>query len=143
MTTEEKKQFLRAYRTHERNIKRIQDEIDEVRELQQSVSAMQSDGMPHAHNVSDLSDYMVKLEKHITFLNREKKAKVEAYKRIVPCIEAMEDETEKDVLFFRYIKGYRWEKIADVMMYSMRQVHNIHGRALNNFEVKDCTNCTL
>lgn len=45
-------------------------------------------------------------------------------------IEAMEDEQEKRLLKYRYIRGCRWEDIADKMGYSVRQVFNIHSKAI-------------
>lgn len=62
------------------------------------------------------------------------------YQKIKNCvnlydkIEALEDEQEKRLLKYRYIRGYRWEAIADKMGYSLRQTFNIHSKALQNIE---------
>lgn len=135
VTIEEKQNFLQEYRNHVRNIARIQSEIDEIRDMEMSVSVQQSDGMPHAHNITDLSSYIIRLEKHIEFLKREKKCRIEAFERIMPCIDAVEDKSERDVLFYLYIKDMNWYDIGEKVGYSPRHCQRIHGLALEHFEV--------
>ena len=48
-------------------------------------------------------------------------------------IEAMEDEREKDLLTYRYIRGMKWEKICTEMKHSWQHIHRIHAKALKNF----------
>lgn len=50
-------------------------------------------------------------------------------------IETLEDEQEKRILKYRYIKGYQWDVIADKVGYSERQVYNIHKKALIKINV--------
>lgn len=63
------------------------------------------------------------------------------YKKVKICselydkIEAMEDEQEKRLMKYRYLRGYRWEYIADKMGYSVRQIFNIHKRAFMNLHL--------
>lgn len=58
------------------------------------------------------------------------------YKKVKICselydkIETLEDEQEKRLIKYRYIRGFRWEDIADKMGYSIRQVFNINNKAL-------------
>lgn len=54
------------------------------------------------------------------------------YLDIYNKIEKMEDETEKRVLRLKYLEGYSWEQVAEEIGYSIRQIHNIHKRALEN-----------
>lgn len=76
-------------------------------------------------------------EKYMAALN-ELKQKVICYryKKVKIClelydkIETLEDEQEKRLLKYRYIRGYTWDVIADKMGYSVRQVFNIHSKAL-------------
>ena len=76
-------------------------------------------------------------KKYITALNDLKQKVIHyRYQKVKICvilydkIEALEDEQEKRLLKYRYIRGYRWEDIADKMGYSVRQVFNIHNSAL-------------
>ncbi|PPK77537.1 hypothetical protein BXY41_11676 [Lacrimispora xylanisolvens] len=53
-------------------------------------------------------------------------------------IENMEDEQEKRLMKYRYIRGYTWDVIADKMGYSVRQIFNIHNKSLssvNHFKI--------
>ena len=48
-------------------------------------------------------------------------------------IDKIEDVVERALLRYRYFLGLTWEEIADKMGYSLRQVHRIHKRAIENF----------
>ena len=41
------------------------------------------------------------------------------------------EPTERKLARFRYIDGLTWEEVCDVMAYSWRQTHRIHGRMLD------------
>jgi DNA-directed RNA polymerase specialized sigma subunit len=64
------------------------------------------------------------------------------YQKIKSCvnlydkIEALDDEQEKRLIKYRYIRGYRWDDIAEKMGYSVRQVFNIHKRGLRSLGFK-------
>lgn len=53
---------------------------------------------------------------------------------IVSQIDSMDNETYYQILFSRYIEKKTFEKIADEMSYSWRQIIRLHGRALQEFE---------
>lgn len=56
-----KKTYLRAYRKHGKRIKRIESEIEEIRNMKMYPSSI-NNGMPHGSNQSDLSSYAVALQ---------------------------------------------------------------------------------
>lgn len=131
---EKKKEYLRVYAKIVRRMKRSEERMQELR-LKEMFPSVNMDGLPHAHKKRDLSDYSVMLER------AEEQYILERYKRIQKCmeitkqIELLQDEDEKDVLFYRYIKCLKWEIVAEKMGYSVMQIHRIHGRALNHFKV--------
>ena len=45
-------------------------------------------------------------------------------------IEGLEP-TERKLARFRYIDGLAWEAVCEMMTYSWRQTHRIHGRMLD------------
>lgn len=51
-------------------------------------------------------------------------------------IDQMEDETEKNILILKYIQNHTWEEICEIMNYSLRQIYNLHNRALEHFNLK-------
>ena len=131
---DKKKKYLRGYRKHGKRIKRIEAEIEEIRIMKQNPS-MNNDGMPKGTNISDLSDYAVELDELEQQLYQEGVEQVKLYKDISWKIQSLKNEEERDVLFYRYIKGMEFWEIAKEMEYSERQVHRIHGRALKNIEL--------
>ena len=136
-----KKEYLRKYRTHVRRIHRINAEIAELRSMKLSPS-LNNDGMPHGSSKSDLSGYAAELDSMVQELIDERYCRIKDYQEIVGRIKKLKSENEKDVLFYRYIRGMDWWEIAEKMKFSERQIFRIHGKALANFQIpKDVSEC--
>ena len=133
---EEKKAFLRQYQQCVKAEKSIEDEIEKLRSSV-ILPANVMDGMPHGTNKSDLSAYAAKLDTLFRKLQAELDRKWETRKAIINAIEEMEDETEKLVLKFRYINGWKWERIANMEFYSYQHVHKIHKKALEHLKIPE------
>ena len=131
---EKKKEYLRGYRNHVRRIRRIDSELQELREMRTSISVV-NDGMPHGSGQCDMSGYAAELDRLERALLSERHERVQAYKEIVKRINMLRSENEKDVLFYRYIKGLEWYEIGDNMGYSDRHIHRFHGKALAHFQM--------
>jgi len=139
---EQKKEYLREYRVHVRRVRRIEAEIMELQSMQASMS-VNNDGMPHGSGQADLSGYAAKLDKLERDLIEERYKRIMTYQDIVDQIKKLKSENEKDVLFYRYIKGLSWWEIAEKMTFSERQIYRIHGKALAHFLLpkKDVSEC--
>lgn len=136
-----KKKYLRGYRRHGSKIKRIEAELDEIRSMKTSVS-VNNDGMPRGSGQSDLSGYVAQLDELEEDLYQEGVKQVKTYKDISWRINQLSDENERDVLFYRYIKGLEFWEIASMMGYSERQAHRYHGKALAHIDLlKDGSPC--
>lgn len=131
---EKKKEYLRGYRVHVRRISRIESELAELRAMRGSMS-VNNDGMPHGSNQGDLSDYAAEVDDLERKLLEERYNRIVEYKDVARRIKKLNSENEKDVLFYRYIKGMDWWEIAEKMSYSERWIHKIHGKALAHFEL--------
>lgn len=131
---EQKKNYLRGYRKHIRRINRIESDLEEIRSMK-CYPSVNSDGMPHASNNIDLSDYAATVDSKERALIEEKRLRVKAYEAISNQIELLQSDKEKDVLHYRYIKGLDWWEIAEKMKYTERHVTRIHGEALSHFEI--------
>lgn len=129
-----KKSYLRGYRMHGRRIKRIELEIDEIRNLKMYPS-VNNDGMPHGSGQGDLSSYAAELHEKEEMLYQEGVEQVKAYKDISWRIQQLENEDERDVLFYRYIKGMRFWEIAQLMDYSEDWIYKLHGHALGHLKI--------
>lgn len=138
-----KKEYLRSYRRHVRRIHRINEEIAELREMKMQPSMKPNDGMPHGSGgQGDLSGYAGDLDGMIRDLQHERYLRIKTYQQIAQQIKRLRSENEKDVLFYRYIKGLEWYEIAEMMRFSERQIFRIHGKALAHFEIpKDVSEC--
>lgn len=131
---EKKKEYLKSYLKHVRRVHRINEEIREICEIKVG-SATNYDGMPHGSGPDDLSRYAADLDSLERELISERYERIKLYQDISYRIKSLRNENEKDVLFYRYIKGLGWWEIAEKMLYSERWVYKIHGKALAHFQL--------
>lgn len=136
-----KKEYLWRYQECVRRIRRINAEIPEIRSMKMGI-AINNDGMPHGSGQNDLSGYAAELDKLERELTDERYTRIIIYKDIKERIDELKSTNEKDVLFYRYIKGMGWWEIAEKMKFSERQIYRFHGKALKNLEIpKDVSEC--
>ena len=131
---EMKKEYLRGYRRHVRKLSRIEAELEELRTMKMAIS-VNNDGMPHGSGQSDMSGYAAELDQLERNLIRERNQRFKGYREISERIAKMKSENERDVLFYRYIKGLAWWEIAEKMGCSERWVYKLHGKALAHLEL--------
>lgn len=129
---ERKKEYLRSYRKCVFRERDILDEIQRLRSDKMFPSVI-NDGMPRSNECSDLSDYIVLMDRQIEALKRERLDKMRIYTDIENRIKTMDDETEKEILRLKYLVGKSFDQIAVYLGYSYRHVTRIHGNALRNF----------
>ena len=109
-------------------------EIEEIRSMKMYPS-MSNDGMPHGSNQSDLSSYAAELQEKEDELYLEGIRQVQTYNDIEHRINKLENQDERDVMFYKYIKGFEWWKIAQLMEYSESWIYELHGRALKKIQI--------
>lgn len=131
---EEKKDYLRGYERAVRQLERINERIDEIRSNRIG-TGINYDGLPHAHNNSDLSEYAAKMDREIRRYMKARYHRTMICREISDKVERMDNEDEKDVLTYRYIRLMKWEDICVKMNLSWRRVHYIHNDALKNFKM--------
>ena len=131
---EAKKEYLKRKKKYKQKAKRLEEQLEELRLGKMFPSVGMSD-MPGAHNQKDLSDYMVQYDRIETNIIKARKDAIIRYEEVRQQIEQLEDENEKRVLTLRYLKSYGWERICVEMEYSWRQIHYIHSRALEHFNM--------
>lgn len=128
-----KKEYLRSYSPAVSAAQRLEEEIEQLRTDKMS-PALVMDDMPHSHDQKDLSDYAAKLDELEQKLIKARYERIDLYAEIFSNVEKLENESEKTVLTYRYLRRYSWEKICVEMGYQWAQVHRIHARALKNFK---------
>lgn len=131
----ETKQYLGQISRLDRMIKNKMTELSQYRDLIYGLSAVVNEERvqtsPDFDKMSGKVDKILKMESKIDNLIDEY---VDKKNLIISQIDSMENETYYEILFARYIEKKTFEKIADEMMYSWRQIIRLHGLALKEFE---------
>jgi hypothetical protein len=129
-----KKEYLLGFQKISRQLARMENELAEIR-LNKYCPSCISDGMPRASGCSDLSSYMAKVDELEKKILKKRYNRLQKQQEIRNRIERIEDENEKDVLTYRYLRGMKWEDIAVKMNIGYRHILRIHGKALEDFKM--------
>ena len=131
------KQYLQQISRLDRMINNKLAEISQLRELAMSVSAVKNEERVQTKPKFDkIGTAYCKIEEMEEKLDKLIDEFVDKKNLIISQIDKIENETYYEILFARYIEKKTFEKIADELTYSWRQVIRIHGRALQEFEKK-------
>lgn len=124
------KEYLREYRRVTRRVNQIDEEIQRLRAERDSIT-VKADGMPSGSGISDrVARLAVKIaDKETEYIARREEL-LQMRTEVVETILAVADDKQSQLLYLRYIKGMKWEEIADEMGYYLRHIHRIHGHAL-------------
>lgn len=121
---------LKLIKYIEKDIKRIDRDIARLYNVQ---ALIYSDKVKSA-SVSDTSDIIVKLEE----LQEERKKAIKRYVdlrlKTYKTIQSINDKTQQELLKLRYYDYKNWDEIASNLGYSLRYVHKLHNRALQEYE---------
>lgn len=132
--------YLKKYKYAILDEKMILEEIRKLR-ADKMFPSLAMDGMPHGNGTSDLSEYAARLDEEINKLKVQRLEKVKIYSDISSRIRRVEDDNQRELLMYRYIKGMSWEDIAVKLNYTWRHVHRIHSQALDSIDIKDVIVC--
>lgn len=97
-----------------------------IAEADDEIQMVQKEMNIHGHDKKYVSALNELKQKIVYYRYQKVNICAELYDRI----ETMEDEQEKRLLKYRYIRGYQWDVIAEKIGYSERQIYNIHKKAL-------------
>ena len=124
------KKFLQQYRSALHEAKAALDHLTELRAMAERITPVYGGSGGGAHEDDKLGAAVARI---IDMENRvsDRIEHLEAADRAVTkAIDAVDDETQRTVLYERYINGKTFEKIAVEMSYCWRQTIRIHGAAL-------------
>ena len=131
------KQYLQQISRLDRMINNKLSEISQLRELAMNVSAVKNEErVQTTPNFDKIGTAYCKIEEMEEKLDKLIDEYVDKKNLIISQIDGIENETYYEILFARYIEKKTFEKIADEMTYSFRNVTRLHGRALQEFEKK-------
>ena len=115
----------------------LQEEIKELQSLQQSIGAVKFGGAGGGSGSSDaIGSKLAKLNDLLEYYVLKIEERIIQQERIEKELERL-PVTERRLMRYRYIDGLEWKDIMGKMCYSWKQVHRIHGRALE--KLKDDT----
>lgn len=132
---DKKKEYLNSYKILCRKLESLEEQLQSLREVEQSAKIQSISDMPKGSKQADLSDVMVKMEVVFTKIIRLRAECLERKLDIESRIADIPDGIEADILRKRYIEFKPWEKICVEIGYSWRQTHYIHSNALSNFKI--------
>ena len=132
-----KNDFLQSYNDALRRERRLGEKVVELRERQRSAGAIRYTGMPHGTDISDLSDYIVKLEEQISALIDAKSRTDAVSEAMCEVFERLPRQDEYDVLYYRYVRGWKPQKIADKLFMARRTVYRSEEAAIEHLDITD------
>lgn len=131
------KQYLRQVKRLDNIINAKLEQIEKLRAMSINISRVMSPDKVHSQeNRSKTEKIIVKiidLEREVT---NDIDRLVDLKREIMQKIDAMEDDNYKVLLTLRYLNFKTWEEIAVEMDYTFQWVHQLHKRALIEFERK-------
>lgn len=132
------KEYLRQLSRKDARIKALLERQRRYRELAERRTAVYRDtpggGQRHVSPVEEYATKIIDLEREIV---RRIDEYADLTREVEAAIDRIGDDRYRDVLRFRYINGWGWEKIAREMHYELRWLHYLHGRALQEFRTPD------
>ncbi len=129
-------------KTYLRQLTRMDKRIDALCERRTRYEALAmrrtggyTGGMPGAqHRDSSVERYACKLVDLAREIDRRIDEYVDLTRVIEAQIAALPDGRHRDILTWRYVNDWSWDRISEAMSYDMRWVFRLHGCALSEFE---------
>lgn len=134
---EAKKEYLMSYRIACRRIDNLKEQLDSLREVEQSAKTQQLSDMPRGggSGQQDLSVLMTRLEELRIKINAAMAESNKIKLEIEEVLWGLKDTEEAKVLRFRYIYFMKWEEIAENIGYHRNHVLRIHKKAIKNLKM--------
>lgn len=128
------KEFLRGIRDNERRIKALMERRQQYYDI-----AMQGTGRHEARRLSGtsqssrLEDAICRLVDLEADLDKQIDKLVDETRLAERMIGQLKDPRHRDVLRYRYLNCWSWERISQEMCYDRRWVLRLHGEGLQEF----------
>lgn len=133
MNKQEIKSKLYGYINISRERDQLAEQIRRLETIAYTPGAPAKSGLPRAAAVSDpTGDRAARLLNLREAYAEKLDQAVQAIAEIEQLIGTLSDPVERRLVRCRYIEGKSWEQVCIAMNYSWRQVHRIHGRALEH-----------
>ncbi|MCI6347158.1 MAG: DUF1492 domain-containing protein [Negativibacillus massiliensis] len=130
MDNKEKCRYLNQYRIMHIEIDQITKELQRWQDLATRISPSYSD-MPHGGGSDKVQTAAVEVAELTDKLNQKLHQAIMVQENIKKLLESLDDIKLRQLMFYRYINGMRWEEIAVRMDFNYRWVLRLHRKALN------------
>lgn len=130
MENKEKCRYLNQYRIMHIEIDQITKELQRWQDLATRISPSYSD-MPHGGGSDKVQTATVEVAELTDKLNQKLHQAIMVQENIKKLLESLDDIKLRQLMFYRYINGMRWEEIAVRMDFNYRWVLRLHRKALN------------
>lgn len=131
------KQWLWRFHDLQLEVRRLEWEYQELVQTQESISAINYDGMPKASgSISDLSNMFMARDEALSRLLRAHKRMTTAQLEISEAVALLDTAIERNVISMRYLhytddaRKMEWVDISQTLGYSLQHVKTTHGIAL-------------
>lgn len=129
------KQYLRQIRRLDNTINAKIEQIELLRSMSTNITATLNpnrvQGSKSHDKIGKLIAKIVDFEKEII---DDVNKLIDLKREIIHKIDAVQDDNYRLLLTLRYVNCNTWEEIADEMNFTFQWVHQLHRRALINFE---------
>lgn len=133
----ETKEYLGQISRMDKVIENKLSEIYQLKTLSYGVSAIKNEErVQSSSNFDRIGNIIVKIEQKEIELDNYIDEYIAKKQEIIKQIDSMENEVYYQLLFSRYVQKKKFERIAEDMSYSSRQILRLHGKALQEFEKK-------
>ena len=130
MTLEEKREYLKKYRIKTLKIENIKQDRETLRALAeqstQPIGVQRGSGGPN-DRVGRIATCLVDAEKEL--IKEEEECK-ETRRRIKALIDSVADETSREILALRFLRGWTVRQVAEKMNYDDRHIRRKTKQAI-------------
>lgn len=129
------KQYLRQIRRLDDTINAKIEQIELLRSMSTNITAtLSSDRVQGSKSHDKIGKLIAKIVDFEREIINDVDKLIDLKREIIHKIDAVQDDNYKLLLTLRYVNFNTWEEIADEMDFSFQWVHELHKRALINFE---------
>lgn len=125
------REFLNSASFDNKELKRLRLKINDLREALLHVTPAYSD-MPKGHTEGARDSQLAALADTELYYEQRLREFSGRVKAVEEFIDRIENGNQRVLLRLRYIDCMKFEDIADVIGFSLRQTHRIHGDALQS-----------
>ena len=129
------REYLNQIRDTDLNIRCKEREIFRLRQDIMSLQAIDysKDRITGGQQIT-IADKVANLDAVTDEIMKEWSTYLQERERARFMINQIRSTKQRTVLVDRYINGCTWEKVAELIDFSRQNVHNLHKRAIKNFE---------